>query len=93
MPVKVKLRIQGRVQGVFYRQSTQEVARRLGIGGWVRNLPDGSVEAEAHGDRACLEKLVEWCNRGPERARVDKVECQWLDFSDGSTEADFQISD
>ena len=74
---RVHLVVSGRVQGVFFRQSTADTARRLGLRGWVRNLPDGRVEAEAEGDRAALEALVEWCRRGPPAARVDALEAGW----------------
>jgi len=75
--VRVHLLVSGRVQGVCFRQSTADTARRLGLRGWVRNLPDGRVEAEAEGDRAAAEALVEWCRRGPPAARVDDLEVRW----------------
>jgi acylphosphatase len=65
--------IRGKVQGVWYRASAQEAARRLGLVGFVRNLPDGSVYAEAEGQEAALDSYVNWCRRGPELARVDEV--------------------
>lgn len=68
--------IHGRVQGVFYRDSMQREAHRLGISGWVRNLPDGTVEAMAQGEPALLDKLVQWAHRGPERAQVERVVVQ-----------------
>lgn len=74
----VKLRITGRVQGVFYRHSTRIQAQRLALTGWVRNLADGSVEALASGPRPALEELIEWCKEGPPNARVDQVEVKWL---------------
>jgi acylphosphatase len=75
--VRVHLLVSGRVQGVCFRQSTADTARRLGLRGWVRNLPDGRVEAEAEGDRVVAEALVEWCRRGPPAARVDGLEVGW----------------
>jgi len=69
--------ISGRVQGVFYRASTQEEALRLGLSGWVRNLPDGRVEAYAVGPRESLQCLHTWCQQGPPQARVDQLEAQW----------------
>jgi acylphosphatase len=75
--VRVRLRISGLVQGVFYRQSTVGEAARLGLSGSVRNLPDGSVEVVAEGRRTEVESLVAWCRRGPPAARVEDVEASW----------------
>lgn len=69
-----QLRIKGRVQGVFFRQSTAETARELGIVGFVRNREDGDVEAVAEGPEGALEKFVAWCHKGPAAARVTEVE-------------------
>ena len=74
---RIHLRIHGQVQGVFFRASTEVEARRLGLTGWVRNCPDGSVEVVAEGPRARLEDLVAWCRHGPPRAQVDHVEIEW----------------
>jgi acylphosphatase len=74
---RLHLVVSGRVQGVFFRQATADEARRLGLDGWVRNLPDGRVEAEAEGARASLEALLAFCRRGPPAARVDEVEVEW----------------
>lgn len=67
-------RVTGRVQGVFYRASTQARAQELGLTGWVRNCPDGSVELEASGDAEALRQLEDWLWQGPERAQVSAVE-------------------
>lgn len=75
--VRVALVVSGRVQGVAFRQSTADEAARLGLTGFVRNLPDGRVEAEAEGERAAVERLVAWCRRGPPLARVDGVAVSW----------------
>lgn len=75
----VRLRVRGRVQGVFYRQSTREKARVLGLNGWVRNEDDGTVTLEAFGDRAHLESLIAWCHQGPPSAKVSAVEVEWLE--------------
>ncbi len=74
---RVKLRISGRVQGVFYRASTQRRAAELGLAGWVRNLPDGSVEAVAEGAKSACEALIDYCRSGPSGARVDGFDAQW----------------
>ena len=66
--------VTGRVQGVFYRATCAVAARRLGLGGSVRNLPDGRVEAMFEGPDTDVDRMVEWCRRGPEMARVDAVE-------------------
>ncbi len=76
---RVHLLVSGRVQGVAFRQSAVDEARLLGVRGWVRNLPDGRVEAEAEGERTALEGLVRFCRRGPPAARVDGVDVRWSD--------------
>ncbi len=76
---RVQLTISGRVQGVFYRASTQAKAQELRLTGWVRNLVDGRVEVVAEGPRQALEALVAWCEQGPSYARVDMVEQLWLE--------------
>lgn len=68
-----RLRITGLVQGVFYRAHSQEKAVELGLTGWVRNLPDGSVEIHAEGTPEQLKKLEEWCWEGPPSADVKSV--------------------
>jgi acylphosphatase len=68
--------VSGRVQGVYFRQSTREQAERLNLSGWVRNLADGRVEGLAHGAPAALEALRAWLQRGPAAARVDALEWQ-----------------
>lgn len=73
-----KIKIQGKVQGIFYRASTKEMAQKLGIKGFVKNLEDSSVYIEAEGDKARLDELVGWCYKGPAGALVLKVE-----FSEG----------
>lgn len=66
--------VHGRVQGVFFRGTTQERARVLGVDGWVRNRPDGTVEAVFEGPERAVEEMVAFCRRGPEWARVTDVE-------------------
>jgi acylphosphatase len=74
MPERVRLRISGRVQGVYYRGATTTEARRLGVSGWVRNLPDGDVEALLEGPPEAVRALVAWCRIGPPGAVVTDVE-------------------
>jgi acylphosphatase len=77
MAERLHLYAAGRVQGVWYRASTAQEARRLGLVGWVRNLPDGRVEAVAEGNRATLDALVRFCRKGPPLARVTGLEVSW----------------
>lgn len=70
----VHLLISGRVQGVFYRASAHEEGRRLGLAGWVRNLPDGRVEAVVQGPEKDVNAFVEWCRKGPPLAQVTKID-------------------
>jgi acylphosphatase len=69
--------VRGSVQGVFFRVETRDRARSLGVDGWVRNTPDGAVEAVFEGDDARVESMVDWCSRGPAGARVEDVEASW----------------
>lgn len=70
---QVKVIIKGRVQGVFYRASTKDEADRLGIKGYVKNLPDGAVEAFFESSESRVTKMVEWCHRGPAASQVEHV--------------------
>ncbi|MDO8703442.1 MAG: acylphosphatase [Sulfuricaulis sp.] len=67
--------VSGQVQGVFFRASTESTARRLGLTGWVRNIPDGQVELIACGEESKLQELERWLWQGPPRARVEQVIC------------------
>jgi acylphosphatase len=69
--------VQGAVQGVFFRAETRDRARSLGLGGWVRNTPDGAVEAVFEGDDQRVESIVDWCRRGPRGAQVEDVDVTW----------------
>ncbi len=74
---RLHLLIQGRVQGVYYRQSMKEMADLRHVKGWVRNLPSGDVEAVLEGEDIMVDDLVEWSRRGPSRAAVDHVRIDW----------------
>jgi acylphosphatase len=70
----LRLRIHGIVQGVWFRASTREAAEIHRLSGWVRNTPDGSVEAFVQGPDASVEKFLQWCRQGPAGARVDSLD-------------------
>ena len=75
----------GIVQGVWFRANTREQAQRLGVSGWVRNTPDGAVEAHVQGDDDAVDSLLAWCRQGPPGARVDKIKA-----IEGGPEEDIQ---
>jgi acylphosphatase len=79
--VRAHVVVGGRVQGVFFRTETQEEAHRRNVTGWVRNLPDGRVEAVFEGEKAQVDALVEYCRRGPPGSRVTKVDVTWEDYT------------
>lgn len=80
MKRRARVLISGRVQGVFFRAHTRRKAHELGLTGFVRNLPDGRVEAVFEGDQELIEKMIAWCHRGPSGARVEAVEVTWEEF-------------
>jgi acylphosphatase len=69
-----RVRVSGRVQGVFFRAWTRDEARKLGVTGWVRNCPDGSVEAHVEGGDCAVGKLIDSLHCGPPQARVDRMD-------------------
>ena len=71
--------VHGAVQGVFFRVEARDRSRSLGVGGWVRNTADGSVEAVFEGEDDRVESMVSWCSRGPSGARVDEVDVTWAE--------------
>lgn len=83
--VRARVRVRGEVQGVGYRASARWVADSLGLTGWVRNCPDGSVEAVFDGDSPAVDEAIEWCRRGPSFAEVESVEVEWLPHGDEFT--------
>ena len=72
--------VSGIVQGVFFRQKTKRQAESLGVNGWVRNLPDGRVEAVFEGEEEAVKALVDYCHRGPSSARVENVEFNYENY-------------
>ena len=83
MDVRVRARVTGLVQGVFYRASTAERAEELGLCGWVRNTSDGAVELEAEGPQDRVEALLAWCRKGPPAARVRDVTAERVPVTGG----------
>jgi len=79
--VHVHVVVSGLVQGVWYRASTQQKAEELGLKGWVRNTPDGCVEAVFEGDHSKVEDMVSWCRQGPPNAQVKDVAVNFAEFS------------
>ncbi len=77
MTHQIHLLIFGKVQGVWYRASARDKALELGLAGWVRNRPDGSVEIVAQGGTEALHALKDWCMEGPPLARVSKIDETW----------------
>jgi len=78
--VRAHVFVRGRVQGVFFRSETEYEAVKRNVCGWVRNLPDGRVEAVFEGEKEAVEQMVEFCRRGPRGARVSKVEVRWEEY-------------
>jgi acylphosphatase len=74
---RARVRVRGRVQGVFFRVETRDRAHSLGLTGWVRNCDDGSLEAVFEGDRPRVESMLDWCGRGPAGAHVEDVDVKW----------------
>lgn len=76
-PIRAHVFVSGRVQGVGYRYFTMRQAQRLGVNGWVRNLPDGRVEAVFEGSRKVVEDIINWCYEGPTAAVVKDVAVEY----------------
>jgi acylphosphatase len=88
MKKRYHVRISGRVQGVYFRANTRRQARAFGLTGWVRNLPDGRVEAVFEGERNNAEAMLAWCRAGTPPARVDHVEAEEENVEGGFTSFD-----
>lgn len=80
MNVRAHVIVSGRVQGVFFRFETQDVARGHNVNGWVRNLVDGRVEAIFEGKKENVDKVIEFCRSGPIGARVIDLEVKWQNY-------------
>ena len=80
--------VSGTVQGVYYRANTRDRARNLGVDGWVKNLPDGRVEAVFEGEEEAVASMIEWCHEGSPAARVEDVE---VEYEDPEGESGFEI--
>lgn len=78
--VRAQVIISGRVQGVFFRAHTRDFARKFGVKGWVKNRPDGKVEALFEGDEEDVKAVIDWCNDGPPAAAVSDVNVRWDDY-------------
>ena len=76
---RARVVVSGVVQGVFFRTQTRDRARSLGVAGWIRNVPDGTVEAAFEGDDERVDSMVEWCRRGPSGANVEHVDVEWVE--------------
>ena len=81
MNVRAHVFVSGRVQGVFFRSETRYEANGRNVAGWVRNMSDGRVEAVFEGEKEDVEKVIDFCRRGPPGARVTKVDVQWEDYT------------
>lgn len=81
----VRILVTGRVQGVFFRKHTQEEALRLGLTGFVMNLPDGRVLIEAAGTTEAIEALISWSRQGPSRAEVTNIQVEEIEGTDVPT--------
>ncbi len=77
---QVEIIITGIVQGVNYRYNTREVARKLGLTGWVKNMPDGSVKIIIQGKKKEIDKFIKWCQRGSELSKVENVDVSWIEL-------------
>ena len=75
--VRAEVRATGRVQGVWFRQSTKNTAEQHGVSGWCHNNPDMSVAAVFEGEESAVKAVIEWCYDGPELARVDDLQIKW----------------
>ncbi|NOJ27527.1 MAG: acylphosphatase [Nitrososphaera sp.] len=88
--VRAHVFVRGKVQGVYFRQNTQIVAKQHGVFGWVRNLDDGRVEAILEGVADKVSRVVEWCHKGPPAARVDDLQVSYEKYT--GEFSDFEVT-
>ena len=81
MKVRAHILVKGRVQGVFFRDSTRKEAQQRSVVGWIRNLPDGCVEAVFEGEKEKVGSMIDFCRVGPQRASVTRVDVTWGEFT------------
>jgi len=81
MKKRAIIKVNGIVQGVWYRASTQKMAQKLNLTGWVKNNPDGSVSILAEGEENNLNELINWCWEGPPAAKVENVKVSWDEYT------------
>ena len=79
--IRAHVFIRGKVQGVYFRQNTKQAATRRGVTGWVRNLPDGRVEAIFEGYNVDVNEVIEWCHVGPAKAKVEDVDVRFEKYT------------
>ncbi len=80
MKKRAHVYISGRVQGVFFRATTREEARKRRVKGWVKNLTDGRVEAVFEGEKEDIEEMIDFCNKGPRAADVKETKVEWKEY-------------
>ena len=80
MDIRAHVFISGRVQGVFYRTSTRDIAEQYGLTGWVKNTSDGYVEAVFEGEETAIKDMIAWCHKGPRLAEVSDVSVDYKKF-------------
>jgi len=81
LKVRAHVIVSGRVQGVYFRGNTRNEAKKYGVNGWVRNLPDGRVEAVFEGEKEDVDKAIEFVEHGPSYAKVTDLELEWQDYT------------
>jgi len=88
---RIIIKVYGHVQGVFFRYTTRKFARRLGLTGYVKNMPDGSVYIEAEGSEEKIQQLLKFSKKGPEYARVERVESEFIEPHDEFSGFEYQL--